>query len=203
MKTIYTGIVLFLWVSSIQAQSPVNSNPSPDLVIIKKQWRIEFRNPVLDEDPFRANNELRQAQIERRENERQNVIRARRGQTLEAPPVKASRVEPRRADPWTRYIYQLKFKNIGKKEIKAITWDYVFFETETQNEVGRLTFVNKTNVSSGKTKSLVIRSANPPSQTVNASKIGVKLRDQYSEKIIISAIEYEDGSIWKVVLPNN
>lgn len=195
--------MLFLLVFSTQAQNTVSSNEKPDLVIIEKEWHIEFRNPVLDEDPFRANNELRQILNDRRENDRQNAIRTRRGQPLEPPPTTASRIEPRRVDPWTRYIYQLKIKNTGGKEIKIITWDYVFFEPGTQNEIGRRTFTNKADISPNKTKSLVVRSSTPPSQTINAGDARSKLRDQYSEKVIISAIEYKDGSTWKAILPSN
>lgn len=203
MKIIYLGIILFIFVSCIQAQNAGDASGAPDLVIVQKEWRIEFRNPALDEDPFRANNELRQAQIDRRENERRNAVRSKLGQPLEAPPTRASRVEGRRADPWTRYIYQLKIKNTGEKEIKTLTWDYVFFEPGTQNEVGRQRFISKANVSANKTKNLVFRSSAPPTQTINAANAGTKPRDQYSEKIVILAIEYEDGSIWKAVPSGN
>jgi hypothetical protein len=195
-------LVLFLLAGTAYTQI-LNQSDKPNLVVTQKSWHIEFRNPALDEDPFRANNELRQAERERRETERQNAVRVRRGLPAELPPVRVRPIELEASKSSTKYIYEVKLKNTGEKRIQGIIWEYVFYEPGTKRELGRQQFASKTSISPGKTKHLVVRSALPPTVTVSVTEIGRKLTDLYLEQIIIQSIEYEDGSIWQTALQSN
>lgn len=203
MKTIYPMFLLFLLAGGAFAQSLVNPSQRQNLEILQKEWRLQFRDPALDEeDPFRANEELRQEQREVKETFRRNEIRARQGLPPEVNTARLRELEEKvlqtkDSQPSTTYFYQIKVKNSGEKEIRAFVWDYVFFEPGTEKEVGRRQFSSEVRLLPGKTKNLVIRSASPPAGAVNAANAGKKLRDQYSEQIIIQSIEYADGSIWK------
>jgi len=53
----------------------------------------------------------------------------------------------------------------------------------------------------GTTKSLVVRSKDSPTGTLDASKAGKKPSEQYSEQVVIRSIVYADGSVWS--LPSN
>ncbi len=193
MKVLFPVILLLLSVISVSAQSlPGASNVS----VIQKKWRMEIRNPALDEDPFRANNEQRQNEVDRRENIRQNERRAALGRSQEIAPARGtSQLAENRNS--AKYIYELKIKNDGEKTIRNIIWEYVFFELGTETRVGQRQFVSKVNIAPGKTKNIVVRSGVPPTDTVDAAKSNDKLHKQYSEQIIIQSIEYEDGSLWK------
>ena len=70
----------------------------------------------------------------------------------------------------------------------------MFFEPGTQREVGRRQFISKENIEPGKTKTLVIRTPLPPTDTIDSSKADKKSRNQYSEQIVITA-----SSIWKTL----
>lgn len=197
MRGFYLVVVALLFLSNVQAQSTTPAlKVAPELQIIEQKWQVEYRNPALDEDPLLPNNILRQAQIDRRENDRQNAIRAKRGQPPEPPPAKVIPVETRRADPWIRYTYRLKIKNTSQKPIVRIHWDYVFYELGTEHEIGRQRFTSENEILPDKIKNLVMRSPAPPTKTVNVNESD-KLENKYSEKIEIIRIEYKDGSVWE------
>ena len=198
MKVLYLVIVLLFLVVEISAQALSNSSDTSNVIVIQKKWRLEVRNPALDEDPHRANNEQRQAEYDRRENVRQNELRIQRGKSPEiAPPPRRNTSERAVSNYLARYIYELKVKNNGEKAIRTIVWEYVFFEPGTEVIVGQRQFVSKVSISPCKTKNIVARSASPPTETINATKAPGKSREQYSEQIVIQTIEYEDGSLWK------
>jgi len=196
MKVLHVVTMVFLL--SVMASAQALPNPSETVTIVQKKWRLEVRNPALDEDPFRANNEQRQAEYDRRESMRKNELRVRQGKSPEIAPPPRKNTSERAASIYSaRYTYELKIKNNGEKTIRAILWEYVFFEPDTEVIVGQRQFISKVSISPGKTKNIVVYSASPPTETINAAKAGDKSREPYSEQIIIWSIEYEDGSLWK------
>ncbi len=198
MKVLHAATMLFLLAVAAWAQALPDPSDTSNVIIVQKKWRLEVRNPALDEDPLRANNEQRQAEYDRKENMRKNDLRIRQGKSPEiAPPPRRNTSERAVSNNLARYIYELKIKNNGEKKIRAILWEYVFFEPNTEIIVGQRQFINKVSISPGKTKNIVVYSASPPTETINATKAGEKSREQYSEQIIIQSIEYEDGSVWK------
>lgn len=198
MKVLHAVTMVFLLAIVASAQTLPNPSDTSNVIIVQKKWQLEVRNPALDEDPFRANNEQRQAEYDRKEYMRKNELRIRQGKSPEiAPPPRKNTSERAASNYSTRYIYELKIKNNGEKTIRAIVWEYVFFEPNTEVIVGQRQFNCKVNISPGKTKNIVVYSASPPTETINATKAGDKSREQYSEQIFIESIEYEDGSLWK------
>jgi len=198
MKVLYAVTMLFLLAAAAWAQALPNPSDTSNVIIVQRKWRLEGRKPALDEDPLRANNEQRQAEYDRREYMRKNELRIRQGKSPEiAPPPRRNTSERAASSYLVRYTYELKIKNNGEKKIRAILWEYVFFEPNTEIIVGQRQFINKVSISPGKTKNIVVYSASPPTETINETKAGEKSREQYSEQIIIQSIEYEDGSVWK------
>ena len=197
MKVLSQVLLLFLFAASVLSQTVADSVVTPNVEVIQKQWRVERHNPLLDEKPLRLVDEINQQEINRR-NQRQNSIRARQMMPLEPPPEPMAETEPEQpGEITTRYIYEVKFRNNGEKVIQALIWDYVFSEPGTDKEVGRRRFVSKANISPGKTKNLVLRTAAPPTGAINAKNAGKKLREQYSEQVVIQGIHYADGSVWQ------
>ncbi|MBA4122260.1 MAG: hypothetical protein H0X72_07335 [Acidobacteria bacterium] len=198
MKVLYAVTMLFLLAAAAWAQALLNPSDTSNVIIVQRKWRLEVRNPALDEDPLRANNEQRQAEYDRKEYMRKNELRIRQGKSPEiAPPPRKNTSERAVSNYVTRYIYELKIKNNGEKTIRAILWEYVFFEPGTEAIVGQRQFISKVSISPGKTKNIVAHSASPPTETIDATKAGDKSRELYSEQIVIQSIEYEDGSLWK------
>jgi hypothetical protein len=197
MKNTCTFFLALLFaVGGAFAQVPVES-PATDIVVIGKSWRMEIRpSSAEEEDPFRANDEARQTQRDIKENNRRNEVRTRAGLPLEPPPIRVKPISdaPVVVDPSAVYLYEIKVKNTGSKTIRAIAWEYVFFDEVTKEEVGRRKFATKVNIQPGKTRNVTARSISPPTGTISAAQAGKK-RGQYSEEIVIESIEYEDGTI--------
>ena len=197
MKILYPIFLLLFSAVGFSGQTATNLTNAPGVEVIEKKWRVEIRNPALDEDPFRAVNERNQAELDKRENMRQNEIRQRQGKTSEPVPMRVGVTKPAPRDPWTTYFYELKIRNTGEKEIRVVMWDYVFFEPGTEREVGRRRFISDTDINPGKTKNLIVRTAIPPTDTINVTKADKKARDQYEGQVVIHSIEYADRSVWR------
>lgn len=203
MKILSLTLLLFLFTAAAAGQVPVNSSITPDVSVIQKEWQeiSNIRNPVLDEDPFRAINETTQTLRDREETMRQEKLRAKQGLPQEPRKTRSRPAEAAAKDsePTTIYIYKVKVKNTGQKVIQSLTWDYIFFDPDTKSEVGRRQFITKVDIAAGKTESIIVRSASPPTGSINVKQSGKKLRDRYSEQIVIQSIEYSDGSLWQAV----
>jgi hypothetical protein len=201
MKILCSVLLLFLFAVVVSGQDLANLSNSPDLIVIRKEWQeiSNLRNPELDEDPFRAVNETNQALRDREETMKQEKLRAKMGLPPEPRVVRVRRPEAdaKDSEPSTVYIYKVKVKNTGQKTIQTLTWEYVFFDPGTKQEVGRRQFISKVEIPPGKTENVAMRSASPPTGAVNVKQSGKKLRNQYSEQIVIQSIEFADGSLWQ------
>ena len=198
MKILASALVLFLLAVCASGQA---SSAQPDVTVLQNKWRIDLYNPALDKDPLAASKEHQQEVRQQQANAQENENRKRQGEPA-LPPVIPKSAADSGASPLTAfYIYELKVRNTGRQEIRTLTWEYVFFEPGTTREVGRLQFVSKVSMKPGATKSLVVRSKDSPTGTLEASKAGKKPSEQYSEQIVIRSIVYADGSVWS--LPSN
>jgi len=193
MKVLISSLVVFL--VAICAAAQTSSNP-PDVTVLQNKWRIEKYNPALDKDPMAPNKERQREELEQKETARENENRARQGEPALAPAVRQRAPENVVGRLKVQYVYEIKVKNTGQKEIRTITWEYVFFELGTKQEVGRLQGVSQANMKPGSTKQLVIHTTASPTGTIDASKAGKKPSEQYSEQVVIRSIEYADGSVW-------
>jgi hypothetical protein len=95
------------------------------------------------------------------------------------------------------YRYKVLVRNSGAKAIKAIDWDYVFHDADTQNEIARHQFTSEDRISPGKEKELSVFILSPPTRTVTSEASNKKESNHFTEQAIIMRIEYSDGSIWQ------
>lgn len=198
MKYLYLLILLLLLTPETSAQT---ASDSSGLLVLEKKWRIDSMSApdaLTYEDPFRANNEIRQTNQERKDNARENAIRQKLGVRLQAPPLTKKAVEVQeRNEVSTSYSYQIKVQNKGTKTIQLVTWEYVFNNSTTNEEVGRHTFTSKTNLKPSEVDKLVIKLFAPPTRIIDAKDAGKKKSNLYVEQINIKGIQYTDGSIWE------
>jgi hypothetical protein len=98
-----------------------------------------------------------------------------------------------------RYVftYKVSLRNDGAKAIRAVDWDYVFFDKGTRREVGRRQFASAAKIAPGKSKELSVSASQPPARTVSVQTINAKERDALDGRIEIVRVEYADGTIWK------
>jgi hypothetical protein len=197
MKVPCSILLLFLFGTCASAQALSNPSVIPNVTVVQKKWRIEVRNPALEKDPLSANKERQQEEIEQRGDARENENRIRQGEPTLPPRVRVPAPETGARGLWVTYVYEVKVRNTGEKQIRTLTWEYVFFEPGTEREVGRRRFVSKVSISPGRTRNVVMRSASSPTGTIDARKAGKKSRDHYSEQVVIQSVRYADGSIWQ------
>ena len=195
MKVLCSVFVLFIFASCATAQALSDLSAKPNVIALQKKWRMDVHNAALDEDQFKVLKEREQEERERKDRERQNEIRSQQGMPTVAPPVRRPETKDRGIS--VTYIYEVKFRNIGEKEIRTLTWDYVFFDPGTKREVGRRQFVSEVRIGPGKTRNVVARSAASPTGAIDAAKAGKESKDMHTEQVIIQSVGYADGSVWQ------
>jgi hypothetical protein len=95
------------------------------------------------------------------------------------------------------FIYKTKIKNTHTATITQIDWDYVFYERDTENEVGRQQFTSDEHVGPGKEKELTVTITSPPTRTVSVTSLNLEEHDRFSERIVLIRVKYADGRVWR------
>jgi hypothetical protein len=168
----------------------------PDITVLHTRWRLEVRDRSLDADPFQANKDREQEDRQQRSIAQINENRIRMGEPTLPPPTAEPVLNIKAPEISAVYIYEVKTRNTGLKEVRSITWEYIFFDRDTARELGRRRFVSNTGIRAGATKQLIARSPSPPTGTVDAKKGNKSARALYSEQVVITRIEYADGTVW-------
>jgi hypothetical protein len=183
-------LLILLATSIICAQEPSG------VEVLKTSWskiRIGW-----ERDPFGGPLENFDEMRSRVRNERRIATgggeRARREAKADEANLAAQRAKK---PPMYYFIYKTKIKNNHTAAITQIDWDYVFFERDTENEIGRQEFTSDEQIGPGKTKELVVTITSPPTRTVSVTSLNLEERDRLSEKIMLVRVKYADGHVWQ------
>ncbi|MDQ1728889.1 MAG: hypothetical protein QOD33_1014 [Pyrinomonadaceae bacterium] len=196
MKVLAQAVLMFSLLGVAVAQAPADTGAAPDVVVVENQWRRVIRNPALDDDPLRAGRETDEFEREKRETARVNQVLRDLGRDPIPPPTRSSS-GIRMGNPSVSYLYEAKIRNTGTKILRTVLWHYAFFDPDTHEEVGRTSCTSKVNLRPGKTADLVGTSRQSPIGVVDAAKSGKQLRGTYTERVVITGLEYNDGSSWQ------
>lgn len=90
----------------------------------------------------------------------------------------------------SRFIYQVRLRNVGRQEIVGISWRYEFRHPRTNEMLGSHEFFSKTRLRPGDSAIFAERSFRPPSATIPAELLELKGTNSYSEFVRIVAVEY-------------
>jgi hypothetical protein len=201
MKAICLVLLTFLSAGAAAAQEAAAREPH-GVSVVKMRWekRLPEQPPVYDIQT----GETDRARLEREQKEaaRANAVLRQVGRDPIPPPTEP-RYGRRDAPPSELasnkpyYLYEAKLSNNGTKKIRSVIWEYVLFEPETQRVVGNHPFETKVGIGVGQTKSVSAWSSRPPASVVDVSKSDKEKRGQYSERVIIHRIVYEDGTVWE------
>src|SRR5215510_1490680 len=194
MKIPAAGLFLLLFAICASAQA---SSAPPDVAVLQNKWRIELYNPELAKDPLAPSKERQEEARQQQAAAQENENRMRQGEPALPPVVRQSAPQTGARGLKVTYIYEIKVRNTGPKEIRLLTWEYVFFEPGTAQELGRRRFISRISLRPGTTRQLVLRSASSPTGTIDAKKASQKTRDLYTEQVVIRSIRYADGSVWR------
>jgi hypothetical protein len=190
MKSLSVIAILLLGLTIVCAQQQLS-----EVEVVKSSWskvRIGW-----ERDPFGGPLENFDEMRSRARNERRIAQGGGEGAKREAKADEANLAKQREKGPPRYYfVYKTKIKNNHTSPIVQIDWDYVFFERDTENEVGRQQFTSDENIGAGKTKELTVTTTSPPTKTVSVTSLNLEERDRFTEKIVLVSVKYADGRIW-------
>ena len=92
------------------------------------------------------------------------------------------------------FVYSLEIQNDGGKPIKAIRWNYIIFDSKTNEELGTHEFESFEKVGRNKAKSLTAKSRVTPTRVV---PIQATPASATIEQVVIKCVLYEDGTMWQ------
>jgi hypothetical protein len=104
---------------------------------------------------------------------------------------------PRDNRPAKWYQYRVTVKNTGPKTIKSISWDYIIIEPDNEGRFAHHQFRSARKISPGKEQQITEFSIAPPSRVVNAGVVNKTKGEPLVGRVIITRIEYVDGSAWQ------
>lgn len=202
MKGLSLLILMLLLTGVAAGQTPATESNPHGVEVVQARWHKQFYIPALDEDPMLGSDATTDAQRQRKEANKAAEARNKGDRVLYRLPAPAEAPgEPanKRQDGSrsTVYVYEVKVSNGGMKKIRSIVWDYVLFDPATQRDVGNHPFETKIVIHPGKSKSLRGTTTSPPATVVDVSKSNKEAHGQYSERIDIRRVEYDDGTFWE------
>ena len=196
-------ILLLLSATATASAQVAPAPPQPEGVAIEKfSWSKErvgweqdpFSGPIenFDEMRVRARNEKRIMDAKKGGNGSE-VSRAERDAKTDQ--VLTATIHQ---NNYARYgfVYKVSLRNNGSKAIKAIDWDYVFFDVNTASESGRRQFSSEQKIPPGKARELSFFIPNPPTRTISVQSLNKRERDSLGERIELIRIQYADGTSW-------
>jgi hypothetical protein len=193
----------FALTATVSVAQTVSSPSDPSgIEVVKFSWAKERIN--WERDPFGGPVENFDETRARQRNERR-IEDAKRGGSAEVDKIKrearadAANIAAKHQQPSSRYVfvYRTTVKNLSDKAIKSIDWDYVFFDRETETELGRREFTSEEKISPGKAKELTVTITKPPTQTISLTALNTGERKSLSERVVIMRIDYADGTVWQ------
>ncbi|MBV8859693.1 MAG: hypothetical protein JOZ02_22360 [Acidobacteria bacterium] len=202
MKALGSLTLMVLLAGAAVAQEAAATPPPHGVSVLKTRWEKRVNGPLPVFDAMNGVSDRAQLERERKDAIITNRALDQLGLSPVAPPT-----EPRngkkdappveRSDNQTYYLYEAKVSNNGAKKIRLLVWDYILSEPKTQGEVGHHQFETKINIGVGQTRSLLAWSTLPPASTVNVAQSDKQVRGQYTERVEIQRVVYEDGTVWE------
>jgi len=186
-----------------RAQVPPPMQTAPEIAVIKYSWTKErvgweqdpFSGPIenFDEMRMRARNDKR-IQDAKKGGNASDVSRAERDARSDDALI--SRIHQNTPARYA-FVYKVSIQNNSSKAIKSIDWDYVFFDSQSMNEVGRREFTSEEKIYPGKTKELKFFIRGAPTRTISVNELNKNERSNLGEAVVVLRVEYADGTSWQ------
>lgn len=94
------------------------------------------------------------------------------------------------------YDYQAFFKNDGAKKIVGMSWEYIFYDLESNKELDRHRIFSFQTIGKGKSTAVKGASFAPPSKVVTYKSLEANNRSPYTERVEVRCILYSDNTFW-------
>ena len=195
MKLLSAGFLIILFFTFSFAQNE-SRGEQPALAVIKFKWSNDLHNPELERDPNAEANDALSGDLRRKNAQQTNETLRAAGMPARDLPDPELRSDLPKREATARYLYEITVQNNSGKDVSGFTWEYVFLSTADGKEVGRRRFESKERIATGKMRKLAVRSAIPPTGTIDVSKSAKKSPEKYTEQIVIVHVDYSDGTKW-------
>lgn len=199
MKTLASAFFIVALAVVSAAQTQTASNNPPDIQISRVNWSKSYVKPDFGNNPLFAADAGSGLYTERTA----TVSRARVNASTPVPQTNIiGSPNPYRVQlpAWSGrtdgYLYQATLKNNGARTIKALDWEYIFTDSLSESVVARHRFQTLIKIAPGKEKKLDGFAISPPTKIVNAKTVAKNPAQPFTEQVVITRIEYTDGSVW-------
>jgi hypothetical protein len=187
------SLILLIAVSALPsiANRPTQLQDPPDIVILKWSWK-EYSTLPGNVSSTTTQNSVTNPKSREPFGPKDALEGARHGESVKvAPPPGNNR-------PVKRYQYKVVVKNTGAKTIKNLTWNYIFVEPGGKERFEGHQFRTEKKIKPGQKQEITQLSLAPPSRVVNVSALSKTDDKPSGERVIITRIEYLDGSVWNL-----
>ncbi len=92
--------------------------------------------------------------------------------------------------PEKQYIYQVRVRNAGEKEIIAIDWTYIFADRETDKTIASHSFRTQVRIRPRKSKTLSEISVSPPTRVISVRALEKNAERPFAERVIVNSISF-------------
>jgi hypothetical protein len=185
----------------VRAQNQTDPSRLP-LEILKMKWEKQVQLPRnFDPSTIPATGVFNETNVRNTVNPAPNPLDATRAATSAQSnaPTSQSTVFPATPNRLPIfYVYSIRVKNVGRKTIEGVAWDYVFIDLASNKEVGRHQFLSFDTVKEEKTATFTSQLRSPPVrvvQTPNGSN--GKEHPKYTSQAIIQCVLYADQTAWR------
>ena len=203
MKYLCLVLLLASTTTVAVAQSPTQSSDPTE--VIKFSWNKErigwendpFRGPIENFDEMRA----------RTRNERRITTAKSGGADTDKlkrdAGADAANIATQHQNPPSRYVFTYKttLKNASDKTITSVDWDYIFFDKNSEQELGRQQFTSDETIKPGKLKELLVNLTKPPTHTISVTSLNKNEGDSLIGRVVVMRVVYSDGSTWAAPEP--
>jgi hypothetical protein len=175
MKRVIALLLVYILPALCLAQTSANHQLPDDIKVLEATWYygVDWRNPTAGDptrqlEQRRANNQLGPL-----DTEQTLFLRTRRDAAV------------------------VTIHNEGSKTIKAISYDFVFVNTQNGEEWFRYQFRNRATIGAGETKTLTNHIVGRRIETFGPSRVEPATGVNSEIRVVMNRIEYADGSIWR------
>jgi hypothetical protein len=98
--------------------------------------------------------------------------------------------------PEPGYRYKAKVENAGRRQVRAVVWEYRVTERATRRATAHR-FRSALRLKPGASAELRAFAYVQPSGVVSADSAGKEYREAFEETVVILRVEYADGSAWE------
>ena len=175
MKRAFTLVLIYVFSALCLAQTSANHQLPADIKVLEATWRhgVDWRNPVAGTPERRLEQKRANNQLGPLDSEQNLFLRNDRNAAT------------------------VTIRNEGSKIIKALSYDFIFINTQNGEEWFRYQFRNRVKLGAGETKTITNHTVDRRIDSSHPANVEPTTGLNSEIRVVINVIEYADGSVWR------